>query len=522
MRKMKDLTSSVYTFENLRNGDFLYVDKTEFLWKLIKPANAMYFLSRPRRFGKSLTVSTLKAIFQGKKELFKGLAIYDKPYDWKKHPVIHLDNGNCNVSSADELKNYLSAQLENIAISCGLKLRGKDLSTNFQFLIEDLAKDAPVVILVDEYDKPILSNITNPNAREILNVLKGFYSSIKTCDRKIRFAFVTGVTKFCHVSLFSDLNNLNDISMDADYATMLGYTQEEFEANFTEWIAETEKTQNLPHDEFLAKIKEWYDGYKFHARAESVYNPVSVANFFTKHGEFNNYWFSTGTPTFLLNLIKQEEMDLRNVLSEPVDIFSFGSFEIDNVPPLMLLLQTGYLTIKSSVIEFGQTQYQLDFPNREVSESFNVYLLNAYSKTSQGEVSSFCKQLSRSVVSGDLPKFQQAMEVFFAGIPYDVHRKSEANFQNIFFSIFKLLGFNIHAESRTSDGRIDAVLETDKFIYLFEFKLDKDDSALSQIKEKEYFKPYLLSPKKITLVGANFDTDSGKLSDWQQEEVISR
>ncbi len=519
MRKMKDLTSSVYTFENLRNGDFLYVDKTEFLWKLIKPANAMYFFSRPRRFGKSLTVSTLKAIFQGKKELFKGLAIYDKPYDWKKHPVIHLEMNGWNFGSVELLEYSLREIVAKQGRMLNVQLEKEDSSAMFQKLIENLSADgSQVVVLLDEYDKPILSNITEPNAQEYLKALKAFYSVIKENSDRIRFAFVTGVTKFCHVSLFSDLNNLTDISMDADYATMLGYTQEEFEANFTEWIAETEKTQNLPHDEFLAKIREWYDGYKFHAATKTVYNPVSVANFFSKHGEFNNYWFSTGTPTFLLDLIKQKEIDLRNVLSKPVSMYSFGSFEIDSVPPLMLLLQTGYLTIKSCITKFGQTQYQLDFPNREVSESFNVYLLNAYSKTSQDEVANFCFLLSDAVFEGDLPNFQKAMEVFFAGIPYDVHRKTEANFQNIFFSIFKLLGFNVHAESRTSDGRIDAVIETDKYVYLFEFKLNNDNSALSQIKEKEYFKPYLLSSKKITLVGANFSTETGRISDWQSEE----
>ena len=225
---MKNLTSSVYTFEDLIQGNFLYVDKTEYIWQLIRPAKEMYFLSRPRRFGKSLTLSTLKAVFQGKRELFKGLAIYDKPYDWKPYPIIHLDMGNCDIHTPDELSGYLNDLLTNTATSFGLQLRGELLTTRFENLLEDIAKQGPLVLFVDEYDKPILNNITSPQSKEILQVLKGFYSNIKKAENNLRFAFVTGVSKFCHVSLFSDLNNLTDITMDARYATMLGYTQQEF------------------------------------------------------------------------------------------------------------------------------------------------------------------------------------------------------------------------------------------------------------------------------------------------------
>jgi len=516
----KTLTSSVYTFEDLIKGGFLYIDKTEYLWNLVQPYKSMYFLSRPRRFGKSLTVSTLKAIFEGKKALFKGLAIDDKPYDWKKYPVIHLDNANCAARTPKELEDFLHASIDNIAREFGLALRGESLSTSFEFLVDDLANTAPVVILVDEYDKPILNNITNPEVREILAVLKGFYSTIKKCESKLRFAFVTGVTKFCHVSLFSDLNNLTDITMNANYATMLGYTQGEFEENFAEWIADTGAKQELPHKEFLDLMKSWYDGYCFHAKAERVYNPVSLANFFTNNGEFQNYWFATGTPSFLMELIKRDRMDLERVIATPVTSYAFGAFEIDNIPPLTLLLQTGYLTIRSTENPNGRLRYLLDFPNREVAESFNVYLLNAYSRKSQNDVAIFCDVLADALINGDLPKFQKVMESFFAGIPYDVHHKDESNFQNIFYAIFKLLGYNTVAESRTSDGRIDAVVETDRFIYLFEFKLNRDKSALKQMMEKEYFKRYCLHKQQIILVGVNFDTRTGKLSGWKHEGLL--
>jgi len=330
---------------------------------------------------------------------------------------------------------------------------------------------------------------------------------------------VTGVTKFCHVSLFSDLNNLTDITMNADYATMLGYTQQEFEQNFAAWIADAEARQDLPHDEYIARIKDWYDGYCFHAKADSVYNPVSLANFFTNSGEFQNYWFATGTPSFLMELIQKRNLGFSNLLDAPMPAVVFDAFELDDIDPVTVLFQTGYLTIRSTEEKYGQTQFWLDFPNREVSQSFNTRILNTYTKRTQREVRTFCDVLSDALIAGDLPQFQKAMEAFFAGIPYDVHHKDESNFQNIFYAIFRLLGYNTTAESRTSDGRIDAVVETDQFIYLFEFKLNRDSSALRQIVEKEYFKRYLLHRQQIILVGVNFDTETGKLSSWQHEEL---
>ena len=295
---MQKLTSSIYTFEKLIENNFLYVDKTEYIWRLIDSAPAMYFMSRPRRFGKSLTVSTLEAVFSGKKELFKGLAIYNKSYDWKKYPVIHLDMGNCNAKNAEELEAFLNDKLTECSEKTETSLQGESITTRFASLIRELATQDSVVILVDEYDKPILNNIGNPELKEMLFVLKGFYSTIKTCEQQEHFVFVTGVSKFCHVSLFSDLNNLTDITMNADYATMLGYTQQEFETNFAEWISAAEARQQLPHEAYLREIKNWYNGYRFHAQKETVYNPVSLASFFTDNGEFKNYWFSTGTPSF--------------------------------------------------------------------------------------------------------------------------------------------------------------------------------------------------------------------------------
>ena len=517
---MKAITSSVYNFEKLRQEGYLYVDKTEYIWKLINPAGESYFLSRPRRFGKSLTVSTLKAVFEGKKELFQGLAIYDKPYDWKPYPVIHLSFGDYNPinDTVERIDAYLFDKIRMVAKSLAIDLPdAQDASSAFAKLIDIAAVKSNVVILVDEYDKLILDNILNPNIKEIQSCLKGFYSVLKDRNDKERFLFVTGVSKFCHVSLFSDLNNLTDITMDARYATMFGYTQEELEANFGDKILEIANGQDI--DAFKAKIKEWYNGFRFEETAKTVYNPVSLAKFFESGGKFNNYWFSTGTPSFLMELAKQKNFDFESSLKEPVPQITFNAFEIDNIDPLTLLLQTGYVTIKGTEERFGETWYYLDFPNTEVTSAFSAYILNSYAGKTQTDGVRFVSEFATSLVKNDLKRLRKAMESFFAGIPYDVHKKQEATFQGIFFSVFRLLGVYIEAESETNDGRIDAVVQTQKAIYIFEFKLDNDPTALSQIKEKEYFKKYLLDNRDIYIIGVNFDSVKGNLVGWQDEKV---
>lgn len=386
---MKDLTSSVYTFEKLIDGNFLYVDKTEYIWKLIQPAYGQYFLSRPRRFGKSLTVSTLEAVFQGEKRLFKDLALYDKPYDWKKYPIIHLDFGNCDAKSPEELTDYLMDLLRTISDKFQKPLRFTQLSSCFEKLIDDIAGDEKVVILIDEYDKPILGNVNNPLVDEMLQVLKGFFSNIKKTENKQRFVLLTGVSKFSHVSVFSDLNNLTDITMEADFATMLGYTQEEVEFYFGDRIEQLLEETGISKDEMLLKIKQWYNGYRFEENSPTVYNPVSLAQFFRNKGKFNNYWFQTGTPKFLLDLIKEKKFNCAAALNEPVSAAFFNAFEISNLDPMILLYQTGYLTIEKAVDEpvpfTNQTMrlYYMHFPNREVESSFNDCLLEYYAAVKQ-------------------------------------------------------------------------------------------------------------------------------------------
>ena len=517
---MRKLTSSIYTFEKLIENNFLYVDKTEYIWRLIDSAPAMYFMSRPRRFGKSLTVSTLEAVFSGKKELFKGVAIYDKPYDWKKYPVIHLDMGDRKCDTPQVLESSLQDAIRKCAEEHQVSAVGSDAQTQFRNLIDAVSKNAPAVILVDEYDKPILNNINNPEIETILSILKGFYSVIKTAEHQEHFVFVTGVSKFCHVSLFSDLNNLTDITMNADYATMLGYTQQEFETCFADRITAAEAGQPLSHEDYLKEIKNWYDGYRFEEQAETVYNPVSLASFFLDGCKFRNYWFSTGTPSFLLELIKKREFDFEDALTRPVSEIAFAAYEIDKIEPLALLLQTGYLTIKSTFVDFGATFYHLGFPNFEVRSAFDTYLLNAYTSISKDELEGIAVDLARHVRSGNTEGIMKVFKVFLAAIPYDVQLKSEKYYQTVFFLLFLMLGVYIEAESRTNDGRIDAVAMCGEWVYLFEFKINRDaETALSQIREKEYFRKYQNSGKRIILIGANFNMEARQLDDWKQEEL---
>ena len=514
---MQDITSSIYNFEKLRQAGYLYVDKTEYIWKLINPSGESYFLSRPRRFGKSLTISTLKAVFEGKKELFKGLALYDKPYDWKEFPIIHLDWNGWAVDTVEDLLQSMKDMINSAARKYDLQLSGENPQMLFRELIEKLSQKEKVVLLIDEYDKPILNNISKPWSKKVLEALKGFYSVVKACESQERFVFITGVSKFCHVSLFSDLNNLTDITMDARFAAMLGYTQEELEDNFGSKISALAGERDIVS--FKEKIKHWYNGYRFHKDSATVYNPVSLAKFFESGGEFNNYWFSTGTPSFLMELAKRKEFDFESALKEAVPQVAFSAFEIDDIDPLTLLLQTGYITIKGTEERFDQTWYFLDFPNREVAGAFSTYILNSYAGKTQTAAAQFTAEMATALLKKDLKRLRKVMEVFFAGIPYTAHKKNESTFQTIFFSIFRLLGLYVEAESATNDGRIDAVVRTGDAVFIFEFKLDNDPTALAQIKEKEYFKKYLLDRREIYIVGVNFDSEKGNLIGWEEEKL---
>jgi hypothetical protein len=516
---MKYINTSTFNFPGVIMNNFLYVDKTAYVGKLVSGRKGEFLLTRPRRFGKSLLVSTLKAIFQGRRELFKGLAIDKMDYDWKWYPVIHLDFGACDAKTAADMEVYLTHLLEVAADALGLKLRGVGASIRFENLIRDVAKvtGTSVVVLVDEYDKPILGNIDNKEHRDdILAVLKGFYSVIKTYEGLVRFAFITGVSKFSHVSLFSDLNNLTDITLSGDYAGMLGFTEAEIRQYFADRIPLAAKAKGMAEEQLMENILTWYDGYRFSNGETHVCNPVSVSTFFSNDYNFANYWGKTGMPTFLLKLARNTRFNFEKALSTPVSDLVFGSYELDNLDPMGLLWQTGYLTIKDVLPgPLGSNMYRLGFPDYEVEQSFNTQLLAYYSGRKDGETAGVVFQLMTLIRENRIEDFMKALQAYFASIPYDIRGGDEHYYQTIFFITFLLLGGEVEAESRTSDGRIDAVVATRDHVFIFEFKLDKPaPAALEQIEDKEYYLKYQASDKVVSLVGASFDREKGKLTDW--------
>ncbi len=522
-----NITLSDSCFEDMIIGNRLYVDKTEYLWSLIaSQPKGIYFLSRPRRFGKSLTVSTLEAIFQGEKELFKGLAIYDK-YDWEQtYPVIHLDLSDCDVKSPDALIHYLVDELEGLCelyqvdVSIDPQLLGK----SFGKVIRAVATKSPsskVIILIDEYDMPILNNIINPDVQKFVDVLKGFYSAIKKCIKQCRFVFITGVSKFSHVSIFSGLNNLEDISMRAEYATMLGYTQSEFEKNFQEYIDQFTPPRKS-RKTFLKEIKNWYNGFCFSPGAETVYNPVSIAMFFVQKARFGYYWSETGAPAYLPSLAKLTNFDIEGTLSDPLTDWTIGTYDISKIPPKKLLWQAGYLTIKSS----KASEYKLGFSNREVTESFRRFIVACCTGRDEDDVHGIAKKLRDSVSEHNLKKAYEILNTLFAKNSYMLTRQGtkpvEANFQTAFFNIFMMSDFDVESETCTNNGRIDAVLPLKDHIYIFDFKLNQDDTGMKQIIEKEYYRKYLFRSKPITLCAINFDTESGKIIRWDCCAVVQQ
>lgn len=499
---MKTLPLGYSTYKNILDNNKIYVDKTKFFYDMID-AGKFYFLSRPRRFGKSLTISTLKEIFLGNRELFKDTYIYASNYNWKEYPVVHFDFSKYDADkNVDDLNQVISDTIDVYASEYNIKLETTLITARFDELIRKLSKTAPVVILIDEYDNPIISNITDiEKANKIKNILKGFYKIIKACDEYIKFAFLTGVTKFSQVSVFSGLNNLTDLTMDRRYSAICGYTQEELEHSFKDYITMQAKEDDVSEEKILEKIKNWYNGFLFSHNGESVYNPWSTLSYFNT-GEIKNYWFETGTPTFLIDLItKNDSFKISSLPDNSLSVKSFTTFDIEHLQIYPLLFQTGYLTIKS--YDAKHDEYYLGFPNREVEDSFVQYLLTAI--TNNFESDSLLSTLRKSLQRNDLEDFFESMDTLFAKIDYDLHLKDEKYWQSMFYMILTLLGYKIHAEFKTIKGRIDAFIETDTHIYIFEFKTrESEEIALEQIKNREYYKRFRDLGKEIILVGARF------------------
>ncbi len=525
----KVLNISKYNFAQIIDNNIMYVDKTEYIYEMVKNISGQYFLSRPRRFGKSMLLSSFKSYFEGNKEVFKDQYLYNKDLDWKSYPIIHLSMNKIKADTADNYEKRLCKHLDRIANDYEILLDDDNSSMKFEDLILGLSKEKEVVILIDEYDKPILDNVDNMvECQKIRKILKSFYGQIKAYEEKLRFTFITGVSKFSQVSMFSDMNNLEDITMDPKFAGICGFTQEECEFYFSEWIAENAETLNMDKIAYLAKLKEHYNGVRFSKKDLTLYNPVSFTKAM-KDCSFDNYWFETGSPSFLLNLIKkdlaQEEFQELDSLEElenlEVSSSVFSVYEIDNLSIIALLYQTGYLTIKDYDIE--EDLYTLGYPNREVRKSFIEKIAFKLTQTAESQVSLIFSKIYKSLLSNQVEDFIKALKTYYACIDYDLKDKNEQCYQLIFYLVFTNLNFRVKAEVKTNHARMDAVVETPDYIYIIEFKVNQSAQvAIDQIKDREYYQRYLLEEKKLILLGVNFDTKAGQINDWLGEEQTER
>ena len=507
----------IQNFEKIRKDGYFYIDKTALIYRMVK-TGSYYFLSRPRRFGKSLLVSTLEAYFLGKKELFTGLAMEKLEKDWIEYPILHLDLNIEKYDTPESLNNILEKSLAKWEELYGANPSERSLSLRLAGIIERAYQQTGqrVVILVDEYDKPMLQAIGNEALQQqYRNMLKPFYGVLKTLDGCIKFALLTGVTKFGKISVFSDLNNLNDISMYEPFVSICGMTEREIHENLKEELHELAAAQKMTYEQAAAELKECYDGYHFVENTEGIYNPFSVLNTFYKM-KFGSYWFETGTPTYLVELLQRNHYDLERMAHVQTDADVLNSIYGDE-DPIPVIFQSGYLTIKGYDKEFGL--YRLGFPNREVEEGFIKFLVPFYTRFNKVEAPFEIQKFVMELRAGDIDAFFKRLRSFFADTPYELVSDLELHYQNVLFIIYKLLGFYVNAERHTSDGRIDLVLQTDRFIYVMEFKLDGTaEEAMAQINEKGYAQPFEKDSRQLFKIGVNFSNKTRNIEKWIVEK----
>ncbi len=505
----------IQSFEDLRRNGYVYIDKTAYIHNIINTGK-YYFLSRPRRFGKSLLLSTIEAYFEGKRDLFFDLDISKKENDWAAYPILHLDLNTQKYDSPQDLIAILDESLTKWESIYGNDSSEIGDARRFAGTIRRAAEKTGknVVILVDEYDKPLLQAFNNqPLLNEYRNTLKAFYGALKSCDKYIKFAMLTGVTKFGKVSVFSDLNNLEDISMAKEYSAICGITASEMHKYFDSSIAELAQKNDLSKETAYQRLKEDYDGYRFHRNGEGIYNPFSVLNTL-KRKEFGSYWFETGTPTLLVDMLRKSDYDLSHLTTDEVDSDTLNCiFESPN--PLPVIYQSGYLTIKSFDPEFET--YRLGYPNREVKNGFLKFIMPFYTQHERGRRNFNISHFVRDIENGQVESFMLRIQSLFSDTPYLLAQNNdrERHYQNVVYILTKLMGFYVNAEYQTSAGRIDLTIETSRFIYLIEFKLDGSaEEALAQIKQKHYDEPFKSSGKEIIKIGANFSSQTKSIETW--------
>ena len=509
----KNYPVGIQTFEEIRKKNYMYVDKTSFIHKILIDKKYI-FLSRPRRFGKSLLISTLDSLFSGQKELFKGLYIYDTDWNWEEYPVFHIDFSGNTYFDEQRVEAVLSEYLSLWERRYGYQMPEEDSSERFRTVMRRAYEQTgrQVVVLVDEYDYPLLKALDNPKLQEKIRArLQAFYGNMKAMDKYIRFAMLTGVTKFSKVNVFSGLNNLNDISLENEFNAICGISESELAEYFQDGIHRIAETQTMTVEKVREKLKEDFDGYHFSIEGEGIYNPFSLLNTFDKK-RFSDYWFESGTPDLLVKLLKSREYRLSDLPGSRCTESDLKGSDVFLSNPIPLFYQTGYLTIRGYDREFGE--YILDYPNREVKESFIKYLVRFYMPPNDGRGFSVAR-LVNAVRDGDAETFMENMQSFFADFPYDQIPKLEVHYQNVMYIVMKLMGYYVRTEYKTSRGRIDMVIKTNDYIYVIELKLKGSaKDALKQIEEKGYCNPYKADGREIIRIGASFSPDTHELDEY--------
>ncbi len=494
-------------------------DKTEGICKLINDGK-YYFLSRPRRFGKSLLVDTIKELFYGNKALFEGCWAYDQ-WDWqKKHPVIKLSFAEISYREQG-LEEALNRCLLEQAEQHGVQLKSLSYGERFLELIKTLGQEIPVAVLIDEYDKPIIDYLEKTEFDQALKnreILKTLYAGVKDQDRYLRFFFLTGVSKFSRVSIFSDLNHLTDITMNSKFAALTGYTADEIQRYYGEYLSPVAEKNKLSLQELLPKIKKWYNGYSWDGET-FVYNPYSILNLFYAE-VFKNYWFETGTPTFLIKKWKETNYKPGQSIDKLVKESAFNKYDVDNINITAILFQTGYLTIKE--VDYEQNRYRLEFPNKEVRDSFLDFAVEHYADSSADEMEHIVDTLLEALAENELASFFGALQALFSSITVkqlEKVKEYEGFYHSIIYIVLKMLGIRIACEVQSSFGCTDAVIKTEQRIYVFEFKMGTAQSAVEQIKKKKYYAPYLADKREVIIVGFGIDKAQRNLADFLCERV---
>ena len=505
----------IQNFGKIRQGGYVYVDKTDLIYQIAQ-TGGYYFLSRPRRFGKSLLISTMESYFQGEKELFEGLAIEKLEKDWTAYPVLHLDLSGVTYTDENVLNEKMENTLRQWEKIYGLVNDFKTDSVRFSNIIDAAYEKTgkPVVILIDEYDKPLLDTAGNEPLREaIRSRLQGFYSVMKSQDGKIRFGFLTGITKLGKLSIFSGLNNLNDISMNFRYADICGISEKDLHAYFDESVQEMADVNGISKEECYARLKDYYDGYHFCRNSPDIYNPFSLLSSLYQQ-EFHDYWYETGTPTFVVKALKRGQFNLEGLTLEGIPASALGGVNADDSDPVPVLYQSGYLTIKS--YDERWERYTLKYPNKEVERGFMQGLANIYVPSMRYNSPFDVQKFVEDFEKGDAESLMKRFEAFFADADYEIVGDAELYFQNTMYVMCKLMGQYTQVERHTSNGRMDILVQTDKYIYIMELKMDASaDEALQQIEDKGYAKPFAADPRKLFKIGVGFSSETRRIKEWK-------